>query len=283
MSSQSSFPEAPAATNMLEPTLENNLRVMRQVVFGLMLRESRTRYGTSDLGYLWAVIDPAVQMGVLWLIYSLIGRAVPLPASMPVFLMTGILPYLFWRNCTTRGASAASANLPLLTYPQVKVFDVVIARVLLDAATIVAVTLIFIFVLRFATAQQFSSWVRDPIILTQAVFTLFFFSFCTATLSSSLARMWRAWPQVFGYLSRPLYFTSGIFFTFESLPSSIKGLATYNPVAHLLEWIRTGAIPGFVSNAYSPLYVYTWAFIMLFFGLFIDWVLRLIGHSEESH
>jgi capsular polysaccharide transport system permease protein len=283
MSSQSSFPEAPAATSLQAPTFENNLEVMGRVVFGLMLRESRTRYGTSDLGYLWAVIDPAIQMAVLWLVYTMLGRSVPLPTSMPVFLVTGILPYLFWRNCTVRGGSAAAANLALLTYPQVKVFDVVIARVLLDAATIVVVTLIFVFVLRFAANQQFSTWVRDPISLAGGVFSLFFFSFCTAILSSSLARLWRPWPQVFGYLSRPLYFTSGVFFTFESLPSSIKALALYNPVAHLLEWIRTGAIPGFVSYSYSPLYVYSWAFSMLFIGLMIDWVLRLIGHSEDSH
>jgi capsular polysaccharide transport system permease protein len=283
MSSQSSFPEAPAATNVLEPTFENNLRVMARVVYGLMLRESRTRYGTSDLGYLWAVIDPAVQMGVLWLVYSIMGRLVPLPASMPVFLMTGILPYQFWRNCTIRGGSAAASNLPLLSYPQVKVYDVVIARVLLDIATIVVVTLVFVFTLRFATGQQFSSWVRDPIVLAEAVFTLMFFSFCTAVMSSSFARVWRSWPQVFSYLARPLYFTSGIFFTMESLPTSFRGLALYNPIAHILEWIRTGAIPGFISSAYSPIYVYSWAFCMLFIGLIIDWVLRLTGHSEESH
>jgi capsular polysaccharide transport system permease protein len=283
MSSQSSFPEAPAATSVLEPTFENNLRVMIRVVYGLMLREARTRYGTSDLGYLWAVIDPAIQMAVFWLVYTILGRIVPVPTSMPVFLVTGILPYFFWRNCTIRGGSAAAANLPLLTYPQVKVFDVVIARVLLDSATIVVVTMIFVLSLRFATGQQFSSWVRDPIILAEAVFTLFFFSLCTAALSSSLARIWHAWPQVFSYLARPLYFTSGIFFTLSQLPSNFRGLALYNPLAHMLEWIRTGAIPGFISTLYSPLYIYSWAFIMLFIALVIDWVLRIIGHAEEAH
>ena len=257
---------------------------MIRVVYGLVIRRSRTRYGASDLGYLWAVIDPAVQMGVFWLVYTLLGRVVPVPTSMPVFLVTGIMPYFFWRNCTVRGGSAAAlANLPLLTYPQVKVFDVVIARVLLDAATIVIVTLIFVFTLRFAIGQQFTSWVRDPIVLAEAIFTLFFFSFCTATFSSSLARLWHAWPQVFTYLSRPLYFTSGIFFTLNQLPTNFRGLALYNPIAHMLEWIRTGAIPGFISNLYSPMYIYTWAVCLLFIGLVIDWVLRLIGHSEESH
>jgi capsular polysaccharide transport system permease protein len=283
MSSQSSFPDAPASPLLLEPTFANNLGVMWRVVFGLMLRESRTRYGTSDLGYLWALIDPTIQMFMFWLIFTLLARANPLPTSMPVFLITGILPYLFWRNCTMRGASATAANLPLLTYPQVKVFDVVVSRVLLDAATIVVVTAIFVVALRFGTNQTFASWVRVPIILATAIVTLFYFSFCSAVFSANLARIWHAWPQIFGYMSRPLYFTSGIFFTLQSLPSSIRALAAYNPIAHMLEWIRTGAIPGFVSDLYSPIYIYSWATIMLVIGLTIDWVLRMIGHSEEAH
>lgn len=283
MSSQSSYSDAPAATNLMEPTLENNLRVMGRVIFGLMLRESRTRYGTSDLGYLWAIIDPTIQMGVFWILFTMLGRTVPVPTTMPEFLLTGIMPFFFWRGCTIRGGSSASANLPLLTYPQVKVFDVVIARVLLDTATIVVATLVMIVAIRFITGQQFVTWVRDPFILAEGVFTLFFFTFCSATFSSSLARLWPVWPQIFNYASRPLYFTSGVFFTLESLPGNVKALALYNPIAHILEWVRTGAIPGFVSDVYSPLYIYSWALIMLFLGLLIDWVLKIVGHSEESH
>lgn len=282
MSSQSSYP-APAAAGLSEPTLENNLRVMWRVVYGLMLRESRTRYGTSDLGYLWALIDPAIQMAVLWLIFTLIGRTSPVPCSMPVFLITAILPYFFWRNCATRGATAAAANLPLLTYPQVKVFDVVVARVVLDAATLVTVTAVFVIGLRFTTGEHFTNWVRSPVVLATGILALFYFSFCSAVLTSSIGRIWRAWPQVFGYASRPLYFTSGIFFTLEQLPNNFKALSIYNPIAHLLEWIRTGAIPGFVSTLYSPMFVLSFATIMLFIGLLMDWVLRIIGHSEESH
>jgi capsular polysaccharide transport system permease protein len=283
MSSQSSYPDAPASTFLVEPTFENNLRLMWRVIYGLMLRESRTRYGTSDLGYLWALIDPAVQMIVFWVIFTMLGRGNPLPTTMPEFLITGILPYFFWRNCTTRGATASSANLPLLTYPQVKVFDVVIARVLLDAATIVIVVLIFVLSLKFLTGQPFVGWVRSPIALAGGVVALFYFSFASAVLSSSITRVWSQWPQVFSYASRPLYFTSGIFFTLASLPSNFRAFAAYNPIAHILEWIRTGAVPGFISNLYSPLYIYAWATVMLFIGLLMDWVLRVIGHSEEAH
>jgi capsular polysaccharide transport system permease protein len=71
---------------------------MGRVVYALMLRESRTRYGKSDIGYSWALIEPLLQLIILWAIYTAFGRVVPLAASMPVFLVTGILPYHFWRD-----------------------------------------------------------------------------------------------------------------------------------------------------------------------------------------
>lgn len=91
------------------------------------------------------------------------------------------------------------------------------------------------------------------------------------------------WPQIFTYMGRPLYFSTGIFFTMQSLPSGFRSLAQYIPTAHLLEWLRTGTIPGFVSTAYNPMYPIEFGAVLLAIGMTIDWVLRLIGHSDESH
>lgn len=221
-----------------------------------------------------------MQLIVFWVIFTLLQRVVPVPASMPVFLMTGILPYNFWRGCISRGASATAANLPLLTYPQVKVFDVVLSRVLLDLATFAIVTVIIIVGLRFLYGEPFTSWVRDPIVLATGVVALLFFSLASSIFSANLARIWPLWIDIWSYINRPLYFASGIFFTLDSLPSGFRALAAYIPMAHVLEWIRTGAIPGFVSTVYSPAYVFSWAIALLFIGMSIDWVLRLTGHAD---
>jgi capsular polysaccharide transport system permease protein len=283
MSSESQFPAAPAAAPPIEPTLINSLVVMGRVIYALMIRESRTRYGKTDLGYLWAIIDPTIQLLIFWSLFVVLGRTIPVPATMPVFLITGILPYRFWASCVQRGGSATAANLPLLTYPQVKVFDVVLARVLLDFATFIIVTMMFIIGLKFLDATPFISWVRVPIILATSVSALFYFTVCSAIFSSSLARIWPIWPEIFGYLSRPLYFASGVFFTLQSLPTGFRGLAAYLPTANLLEWIRTGAIPGFVSTSYSATYIIVFSSVILVAGMLIDWALRLIGHADEAH
>ena len=282
MTSEPIFAAAPAAAPPASPPLGNNLAVAWRVIFALMIRESRTRYGKSDLGYLWAVFDPLIQLGVFWTIFTVLQRVIPVPATLPVFLMTGIMPYFFWRACVNRGASAAASNLQLLTYPQVKVLDIVVARVLLDAASLVVVAVIFVLGLRFFTGEPFTSWVRVPVILATAIMALFYFSFCSAVFSSSLTRIWPLWPQVFAYASRPLYFATGIFFTLQSLPTGFRSLAAIIPMAHVLEWIRTGAIPGFVSTSYSVSYVLWFGAILLFLGMAIEWLLRLVGHSDEA-
>jgi capsular polysaccharide transport system permease protein len=272
------LPLAPAA-----PGLWTNLKVMSRVIYALVLRESRTRYGRSDLGYFWGLFDPMMQLIVMGIIFSALNRKVPFNASMPVFLVTGILPYYFWRGCVSRGASAAASNIPLLTYPQVKVMDVIIARVLLDAATNVVIALIFVVGIHYVTSEPFSSWVHDPLQMILSYVTLFYFALCSAVFSANFARVFPIWPQIFNYLSRPLWFASGIFFTLRELPKTFAKYAIFNPIAHMLEWIRAATIPGFSSDLYNPWFILTFSTIALLIGMTIDAYLRMVGHSDESY
>jgi len=40
-------------------------------------------------------------------------------------------------------------------------------------------------------------------------------------------------------LGRPLFFTSGIFFTAEMIPSEIRQYLLYNPLLHMIEIVRS--------------------------------------------
>ncbi len=283
MSSEPISQQAPATVARPSAGLWANLMVMWRVVFALMMRDSRTRYGGSDLGYLWAIIDPMVQMLVLILVFTAFGRRVPVPeTSLPVFFTVGILPYQFWKNSVQRGASASRANVPLLTYPQVKVMDVVVARVLLDFATLIAVLLIFVVALHYVTGEPFSSWDGDPLQIVLSFITLLYFSFSFAVFSCNLGRVFPIWPEIFGYLSRPLWFTSGIFFTLQGLTKGFRQVAVFNPVAHMLEWIKSAILPAFHSTVYSPSFIYVVATLVLFTGLTIEWFWRLTGHADET-
>jgi capsular polysaccharide transport system permease protein len=50
--------------------------IQLQVVHALVLRETRTKFGEHQLGYLWAVLEPLFWVLTFWGMYVVIGRPV---------------------------------------------------------------------------------------------------------------------------------------------------------------------------------------------------------------
>ena len=72
------------------------LNIQLRVIFALLLRETRTTFGNSSLGYLWAILTPAVGVGLLVLIFSFASRQPPFGQSLALFFATGFLTYEFY-------------------------------------------------------------------------------------------------------------------------------------------------------------------------------------------
>lgn len=268
-----------AGRDSWEELLES-LRTMYRSVVAVMLRESRTRYGDTRTGYVWALVDPLIVMIILVALFNVVGRTSPVAASLPVFILSGYMPFFLIRNSITRGSTAASGNRGLLQYPQVSVADIIIARTLLEIATSAIVYVLLVIVLYFATGEPLTSWYDDPVGMIGAILGIVAFCFGSAFFSSGLARVWPMWTNIWSYLSRPLFLLSGVFFTLENMPQSGRALMQYNPIAHALEWFRSTSLPGFESQAYSIFVVLATATVAGVIGLLIDRYLVLTGDEE---
>jgi len=60
---------------------------------------------------------------------------------------------------------------------------------------------------------------------------------------------------------------------------ALKTYLQFNPIAHLIEWLRTGCFPGFESNSYNPWYPLSFGLVLLFIGGAIDWYVRSTGRE----
>ena len=169
--------------------LWQSLKVMGRVIFAIMIRESRTRYGSSNIGYAWAIVDPLVTLAVFVGVFSLLGRSSPIPAPMTVFFVTAIVPLFFWRGSIGQAANAVRASLGLLSYPQVMPADVVIGRLCLEAATTVVVFILFLVGLNLLIGVSPAWFFGDPPQVIIASFGLLYFTLGCCFLSSSLARI----------------------------------------------------------------------------------------------
>ena len=115
-----------------------------QVIHALILRELKTRFGGYRFGYLWAVGEPVAHVVVLSAIFGFRSPTTPEGIDFPVFIATGIIPYLFFTRMVTRGMTTVDANRPLFAYPQVRPFDALAARAALEAVIQSAVFMLVI-------------------------------------------------------------------------------------------------------------------------------------------
>ena len=87
----------------------------RDLVSFLILRELKTRYAQSVLGFAWAVLHPAVYMVVFTVIFGMLTRIESDGKPYAIFSYAAIIPWTFFAGAVGISTSSLSANQTLLT------------------------------------------------------------------------------------------------------------------------------------------------------------------------
>lgn len=220
----------------LRSTLES-WRIQRRVIHALLMREVLTRYGRHNIGFLWLFVEPMIfTLGVtaLWTIAQNVhGSDLPIAA----FALTGYSTVLLWRNMPSRAIGAIPPNLSLMYHRNVKVIDVFLARLVLEAggATISFVVLSVVFislgmidppedVLEVAIAWAMTAW----------------FGFSFALLLGALSEEYEIVEKLWHPASYLLFPLSGAAFLVDSLPKIAQDWLLYLPMVHGVEAVREG-------------------------------------------
>jgi capsular polysaccharide transport system permease protein len=108
------------------------LVIQWRVLGALLIREIYSRFGRESLGFAWIVAEPLVfALPVLFMWRAIIGSQEHGLAVMP-FLWSGYLPLLLFRHLGGRILLFIRANVPLLYHRRVAIFDIFLARALLE-------------------------------------------------------------------------------------------------------------------------------------------------------
>lgn len=236
-----------------------------EVLNALVLREMKTRFGAHQLGYLWAVIEPALWIGTFVAMFWVLNRTAPDGMETVSFITTGLIPYLLFRETTGRAVSAISGNKGLLFYPQIQPLDLVLARAVLECFT-----LMLVFGVIMCGASIWSETL--PRVADWLQFSLGFIA--AAALGGSLGLLLLslsvfspAVERLHGPLLRPMFWCSGIFFTANGMPPPVRDVVLYNPLLHIVEFVRTGWFLEYRSLHASAGYVISWIVSLAFAGL----------------
>lgn len=247
--------------------------IQRRVIRALLMREVITRYGRNNIGVLWLFVEPLIfTLGVtaLWTAtQSFHGSDLPIVA----FAMTGYSSVLIWRNMPSRCIGAVEPNLSLMYHRQVKIIDVFIARLILEAAG-ASISFLVLGVLYW-----FFGWVEPPeSVLTVLLgwMMLIWFGVSLGILLGSLAEMSDLVEKLWHPASYLLFPLSGAAFMVEALPKAAQDFVLWLPMVHGVELVREGYFGSAVEARYDIGYM---ALCCLGLSLFALAALQIISRK----
>jgi capsular polysaccharide transport system permease protein len=228
---------APAALAPRRVSLRAALAARARIVDALVLRETRTMFTASRLGYAWALVEPLSHVLLLSAVFFFLGHdsEPPVGQTMLTFYMTGVLAFLFFAHLTERAMDLPAANRSLLQVPALGLFDIFAGKAVLSATTdLVVAAVTFGFLLAVGVGEV----PHDPASMIACYAVLFLLACGVASFNLVASSYSSAWEKLWPSFLRVQYFTCGVFYHPLDMPEDIRGLILLNPLVHVTEWMR---------------------------------------------
>ena len=235
-----------------------------RTVLALMLREMESTYGRQPGGYVWAILQPVGMIVLLSLAFSMLVHKPPLGTSFIFFYATGFLPFDMYGTMSSKVSAALTYSRPLLSYPRVTWVDTIIARVLLNALTLLMVFFIVIFGIMLLYETRATLDIA-PLMLGLGMAMLM--GVGVGLVNCVLIGLYPVWGIVWGILSRPLFLVSGVLFLPEDMPTGFQDVLWWNPLVHASGMVRRGLFSTYDASFVSLAYGYGFGLVLCTLGL----------------
>jgi capsular polysaccharide transport system permease protein len=228
------------------------------------MREILTRYGRHNIGFLWLFVEPMLFTTGVTILWTVAGAEHGSSLPIVAFALTGYSSVLLWRNMPARCIGAIEPNLALMYHRNVRVIDVFLARLLLEAggATISFVTLSIFYI--------YIGWLEPPVDVLTVIagwVMLAWFGGALAMLLGSLAEkseiIERLWHPA-SYIAFPL---SGAAFMVDALPAKAQYYILFVPMVNGVEMVREGYFGDKIRVHYDFAYLMTCCVVLTLLAL----------------
>ncbi|MFU1981291.1 ABC transporter permease [Bordetella hinzii] len=243
-----------------------SLQINTAVIFALVLREMRTRFGERRMGAFWLLFEPVAHMAVIMFVLTVLRGRHLSGFEYPVFLISGMIPFFLMRNIALRLMDSINANRALFAYPNIKIFDTYVARMIVECALHFCV---------FAILLVGLWWFFDYDVAIYRPIQFFLILCVGIALSFGLGLILsvivEAMPNAkifIRLLFMPLYFLSGVIIPVWVIPEEYLRWVLWNPWLHIIDSLRWAYFEKYpvtpVLNMHYPIAV---ASIFLFLGV----------------
>jgi ABC-2 type transport system permease protein len=232
----------------------------RELIWELALKELKLRYKRSVLGFLWALLNPALMMVVLTVVFSTIMRInVPHYA---IFLLSVLLPWTFFSQSLSyavdcivgNGELIKKVSVPKLVFPLAAVASNVVNLLL----SLIPMALL-VLVMRH---HFYGTWLYLPVpILALVLFTLGVSCFfATANV------FYRDVAHILQIVLSAWFYFTPIIYALDFVPAHLRWLFRLNPIIYVINGFRLAIYYGMLPSKQSIAASFACGIIALIIG-----------------
>jgi ABC-type polysaccharide/polyol phosphate export permease len=221
-----------------------NVYRSRELLWNLTLRELRTKYRRSFLGWAWSMLNPLSQILIYGFVFgTLFNATAPLgdPSgldSFAFFLLCGLLPWNFFSLVTSLGLGAVSANAGLVrrvAFPR----EVLVFSNVLHACVQFSIELTLLLLVLLVAGSPFLPWL--PVVFLTSVLLAVFATGIAMALSvlavyfRDVSYLWAILIQVW-FFATPIVYPPSLLE--ERAPTWVQNVLNLNPMNGFVETYR---------------------------------------------
>jgi teichoic acid transport system permease protein len=265
-------PESPAAvdpdlfdvhrTAKLGPYLRD-LWARRSYVLYVASSELRARQVNTILGNLWHLLNPAMTIGVFYLIFGRLLKVNRGVDNFILFLTIGVFVFQFTQRSITQGANSLVSNMGLI-----RAFR--FPRVTLPVTSVVteACAALPSFLVMYAVAILTGQSLRWQWVLVPLLFALqFWFNIAAAMIAARATTHFRDLTQILPFVFRLLLYGSGVIFNVTAYADGPHAIwFDLNPIYCLLTMTRW-SVMGSEAEIVHLVSLTGWTVVLLIAGL----------------
>jgi ABC-2 type transport system permease protein len=194
----------------------------------------RMRYVDAVLGYFWALMRPLVTFGIVFLFLRKVLSFGGQIENFAPMLMLNIILFQFFQEATQRGLRSLSSKEGLVRKMRFPRMVIPLSTSLTSTMTL-ALNLVvgFILLLAFGLTPTWS-WLVLPL----AAAALVVFATGVSLLLSVVFVRLPDMVQIWGVISRVLFYGTPILYTVDNIPESVRPIVMLNPLSPIFVVIR---------------------------------------------
>ncbi|MGA9275682.1 ABC transporter permease [Ilumatobacter sp.] len=200
----------------------------RNYIRHVAMNELRARQATSVLGGLWHLLNPALTIGVYFLVFGLILQTDRGVEDFLVFLTVGLFVFQYGQKCTIDGARSVVTNRGLIKAVRFPRVILPLTSTTTEALASIPTFLVAYVVAAVTGIEPTWRWLMLPFVL--ALMTLF--NAGSAMIAGRLTTHFADTTQLLPFAFRLLLYMSGVIFSVDAYVDNnplLNTLFTLNP------------------------------------------------------